>query len=420
MVVKICSLLHDGNEKRPTHTLPPRQTPKPQNLRGQKHEANRVRRVHAESAQGAPSSHVQAAQPHLPLPGFPARRLEGPSHHESQSPAPVLQSATSSMKRPLSDGKSVNQDPTHRSWRLAGSEGSLPVSIQGPPGIETPTHRARAPAANAKGASWAGSSQDPTHRSWRLPGSSRFHNDDEFESLCSGGGGEFESLCSRGIHNDDEFESLCSGGRQDLSAVTASCALRMSELSQSEGSLSIQGPPGIKTTTHRARASAANAKGASWAGSSQDPTHRSWRLSGSEGSLPMSIQGPPGIKTTTHRARASAANAKGASWADSRQDPTHCSWRLAGSEGSLPVSIQGPPGITHRARAPGANTKGVGRAGKHQSHVQANHIGASRAPSSSSRFYAYVLKNRASGTQLGVTGTVTPTAVVRLASSYPE
>ena len=123
MVVKICSLLHDGNEKRPTHTLPPRQTPKPQNLRGQKHEANRVRRVHAESAQGAPSSHVQAAQPHLPLPGFPARRLEGPSHHESQSPAPVLQSATSSMKRPLSDGKSVNQDPTHRSWRLPGSGG---------------------------------------------------------------------------------------------------------------------------------------------------------------------------------------------------------------------------------------------------------------------------------------------------------
>jgi hypothetical protein len=37
------------------------------------------------------------------------------------------------------------------------------------------------------------------------------------------------AISSSRFHNNDEFESLCSGGRQDLSAATAACALRMSD-----------------------------------------------------------------------------------------------------------------------------------------------------------------------------------------------
>ena len=133
---------------------PPHRTPTPQNRRThrgqsptQRHEGNRVQ---AESAQVAQPVCLQAARPDVPPPGLSVRRLEGPpaSRTTSRSGMSMSDQALHTQGR-----QPVNQDPTHRSMRRSGSEGSL--STKGPPAT-TPTPRARASrdtsAANVQGA----------------------------------------------------------------------------------------------------------------------------------------------------------------------------------------------------------------------------------------------------------------------------
>ena len=299
MVGKICSLLYDdinGIEegRQPPATRNPQRTlsrtPRPQNRRtrgrspSQRHEANRVQ---AESAPGAaPPAPPQAAEPDAPPPGLSERRLEGPPPPEPQAPvapaatadtpsdeAPAgrartaiyqrmmandrsppppppltqLWSATSSTRRFWSDEallaqgrQPVGQDPTHRSMRRSGSEASL------------------ASAANAQeaGRRYGGPPIDRA-QALRLAGSSA------------------PALIAR------HSQSASSSG------LTQSATSGMTR-SLSDQALLAQGRRSVN----------------------QDPTHRSMRRSGSEAS--SSAKGPRGIKTPTHRARASAANAPGA------------------------------------------------------------------------------------------------------------